>query len=215
MIYKKKEIRANDSFSVVKDTAEELVAEVAEFVFKLMINHEVLKEFPVVGTIQKMYSLSQAIADHSLKKKIGSFISSFNRNAVADKDLRAFQIKMENDSRFKKATLMQILETLARLQSEQKSEILGKLFTNYLRELITWDRFVSLSVCLENIHPDSFSFLEEISNRNWEIREDSFKNRDWEKEGLLSTAGLSFSHGNFFAVHKLGQDLYEYGIKPQ
>lgn len=205
----------NELYSELVNKNFDVSIDYGELFIDTVMEHEVLKEIPLAKTVVAVGSAFASMRDKANLLKLFVFLKEVHKGSVTEEERKGFNDKLQQDAKWRKRALEHVLLQIDRIHSVEKAEILGRLFMNHIRGAIDWPRFMSLSVCLENIHPDSFSFFEELSNRNWIIREQSFNDRDWEKEGLLSAAGLSFTHGNFFTVHKLGQDLYEYGIKPQ
>ena len=206
--------------SIVKDLGKEIVnkgfdtsLDYAEILIDSITENEALREIPLVKTVVASVNVFNSIRDKANLKKLLVFLKEFHSKEISNEDFQKFEEKFRTNQKFKEKTLEHILIFIDRINVTEKSKVLGRLFGSHIQGKMDWDRFIALSICLENIHPNSFAFLEKLSKQDWIVREQAYTSRDYEKEGLLSSAGISFTHGNFFTVNQLGRDLFEFGIK--
>jgi hypothetical protein len=206
--------------SISKDLGKEIVnkgfdtsIDYAEMFLDSITESEALKGIPLVKTVVASVNIFNSIRDKVNLKKLLVFLKEFHSKEISDENFQKFEEKFRNNPKFKEMIIEHILVFIDRINGTEKSKILGRLFGNHIQGKIDWNRFIALSICLENIHPNSFAFLEKLSKQDWIVREAAYTSRDHEKEGLLSAAGISFTHGNFFTVNQLGRDLFEFGIK--
>jgi len=185
----------------------------AEIFIDSFNENEILKEIPIVKTVFTSINIVNTIRDKANLKKLLVFLREFHKNELSNKDFEKFKNKFNNDKKYRERVIEHILIIVDRINGTDKSKVFANLFTNHINKNIDWERFVALSICLENIHPSSFKFLEELSTKDWRIVDNTNAKENYEKKGLLFSAGIGFSYIANFTVTQLGRDLFEFGIK--
>jgi hypothetical protein len=205
----------------ILDTSLDLSIDYAELGFDEILTDGVLKEIPVIKTLVSIAKIGINIKERFFIKKLVTFLQEFHSGAISTKALNKFKAGFNNEPKYREKVTEQIMIFLDAQLTIDKSKILAKLFAAYVEGHYDWQHFLNLSTCLNLLYPQSFDYLKELSAINFKIplseeRELLGINHDYENEALLSASGLAYDASlwdSSFEVSKLGQDLYNFGIK--
>ncbi|MCL2097601.1 MAG: hypothetical protein FWH23_02425 [Bacteroidales bacterium] len=195
----------------------DLGTDYAEIFIDDLMDNGLLKEIPIVKSVVGTIKAGISINQFWFAKKILTFIREFNLGNVDNKQRIKFQQKINTNDKFRKKVVEQIMIFIDKHMEINKTKISAKLFQAFVEENLTYEEFVSTNICLDKLHPDSYSFINYLATIGYEINHEFKNERNFDAESLLLTSGLatetsSFWHG--FRLKNEGIKLYEYGIKP-
>jgi hypothetical protein len=195
----------------------DLSVDYSEIYLDDLIENEALKEIPLVKSVVGVIKAGISINQFFFAKKLLSFIQEFNNKKLDPIKKEKFQERILTEDKFRKKVTEQTMVFIDRHIILTKTKILARLFSSFVEERINYDQYVSLSLSLDKIHPDSFKFLEELSATNFEVSQDKKGDKKFDKQALLLSSGIAretsaWSHG--FIVSEDGKKLFELGIKP-
>lgn len=195
----------------------DLAVDYSEIYIDDLMDNGALKEIPIVKSVVGVIKAGISINQFWFAKKLLTFIKEFNTGEIDPKKKLKFQEKINTDDKYRKKVSEQVMVFLDKFLEINKAKISANLFKAYVEEKITYEQFVSISICLEKLHPDSYRFLNELENLNYEINDKFEGERNWSAEALLLTSGLAVETSDWWHGFKLkeeGQLLYELAIKP-
>ncbi|GGH16816.1 hypothetical protein [Mucilaginibacter phyllosphaerae] len=205
----------------ILNTSLDVGIDYAELGFDDLLNDGVLKEIPVIKTLISIAKIGINVKEKFFIKKLLTFLKELHSGGALSDKSNDFKNKFGSDSKYREKVTEQIMIFLDAHLTIEKSKILAKLFTAHVEGKFDWNHFVNLSTCLNSLYPQSFDFLKQLSNTNFKIplspeRDSLGLSRDLNNEALLNSSGLAYDASPWdsaFEVGKLGQDLYNYGIK--
>ncbi|MBE5322119.1 hypothetical protein IM793_23395 [Pedobacter sp. MR2016-19] len=199
-------------------TTIDLSVDYAELSLDSFLETGILKEIPFVKSIYAIYKIGAGIKEFHFTKKFMTFLREYHSRTISEEKLIEFKNDFHNDKKYReKITESLIVYNDAFLQVE-KSKILAKLFASYVEGTYDWGHFNHLSTCLNSAHPKIFAFLEELSQHNFEIPENSREDfpLKLDMEAMVIASGLGYSYSSWsagFELSELGKDLYNYGLR--
>ena len=200
-------------------TSLDLGVEYAELGFDELLNDGILKEIPVIKTLVSVAKIGFNIKEKFFVKKVLTFLKEFHSGTISQVKLDEFRNKFNSDYKHREKVTEQIMVFLDVYLTNEKSKILAKLFKAHIEGYYDWEYFQSLSTCLNSLHPQSFNYLDRLSQSDFQIPMSPEKvglSRDFDNEALLDACGISYKASPWasaYQVTKLGQDLFNYGIK--
>ncbi|MBP4139439.1 hypothetical protein [Flavobacterium geliluteum] len=196
----------------------DLVIDYSEIYIDDLIQNEAINEVPIIKTVVGVIKTGISINKFFFAKKLLSFIREFNTGQIDEEKKVKFQQKIYDDPKFRKKATEQIMICLDRFNDIKKSLILANLLKAYVEEKISFEKFVSISISMERLHPSSYSFFISLEEVNYIIGHEFEGNRDYDSESLLLSSGLAkegpSDWWNGFTLKEEGILLYEFGIKP-
>lgn len=196
----------------------DLAIDYSEIYIDDLIQNEALNEIPIIKTIVGFVKAGISINKFFFAKKLLSFIREFNTGKIDKEEKDKFLKKLQEDSKFRKKVTEQIMIYLDRFNDVSKALILANLFKAYVEEKISYAEFEFISISVERLHPNSYSFFEVLESLNYKIGHEFKGVRDYDSESLLFSSGLATDGPSDwwsgFMLKKEGVLLYELGIKP-
>lgn len=149
------------------DSKKEIIegsGDILEYGIDFFTKNELIKEFPILGTVIKIGFTVKSISDRIFLKKIGRFL--FHYNDIKEKEKIKMVSKMLEDSSKKKAGEMLIL-LIDRFSDFDKPAYLAHCFIAYIDRKITLDNFIRLGTAIDlSYSPDLKNFLENSDERS-------------------------------------------------
>jgi hypothetical protein len=196
----------------------DLAVDYSEIFIDDLMDNPALKEIPLVKSVVGVVKGGIAVNQFFFAKKLLTFIQTFNSGQIDPEKKSKFQERINKDDRYRKKVCEQIMVFIDRFIEINKAKISANLFKAYVEEKITYEQLISLNIGLENLHPNSYAFLEKLSHDGYKVDENNPpQDRDHDGEALLQTSGLGARHSVWSAGFKVtpdGQLLCELGIKP-
>jgi hypothetical protein len=152
----------NSLFETIKGNGgKDLLADAAEFVLDENLADGVLKEIPVVGTLQKIFSCAISLQGYFFAKKLQKFLTELSSVDLEDRE--KFIEELDNDSNLKEKTSEAIFLILDKLDDLEKCDLLAKAFSGYIREEYDFTTFRRLSSAIEKCLISDLKYLKTLA----------------------------------------------------
>lgn len=179
---------------IIKSESFAFVSEIAEISLDNLIDNNIIKEIPIIGTITKLLSIGTSINDKFFVKKLLHFLTELEH---IDQYLILKEIQYIDDSqKYSQRVGEKLLEIITRIDSDEKPKIIGILFKNFLLKKIEYNEFLKLSYLVENIF-----ILDLLSLKQAENFPTPFTNKQGYSEYM-----------KYLSRKKISPELYSYGI---
>lgn len=202
---------------LIKPTLD-LSIDYSELALDSLLSDGILKEIPFMKSFVAIVKTGLIVKERFFLKKLLTFLKQFHSDKIDDERLIEFLDKFENNNKYRNKVIDQIMILNDRFNHVEKSKVFANLFRSHLKGYYDWSYLNSLLISLEVLHPEGFKTLKKLADRNFKLRggESSPQSRDYDDLVHLLSAGLAYNTSGLdssFIVTKMGQDLYEYGIK--
>ena len=140
----------SDKFKkLINSDSGKISKEILELSLDSFIENETLKKIPIFGTIVNLYNLGSTINDKIFANKLIHFLKELE-------DINPETIQKEiqyiDDSKeYNHKVGDKILEIINRIDSEEKPQIIGRLFKNFLNKNITYFEFMKFCHMVEQL----------------------------------------------------------------
>ena len=135
-------------------------SDIMEFGIDLITKNEILREFPLLGTIIKIGLSVKSLSDRAFLKKIEKFLLKLDEVSKKEKD--NVIIKIQLDDKQRKSIGENLFFLIDRFSDRQKPEFLAL----YLKGEINYEDFVRLGNAIDlSFSPDLENFLKESNNQ--------------------------------------------------
>lgn len=121
------------------------VADISELAIDSVIQNGLLKEIPIVGTIVGFCKLGMNLKERNLLKQALNFINEFNNGTMDPEKLKKYQEEIKSNPKKAEEELGRCLLILNSTIETIHSKIQGRLFSSYVNQSISWDKYVELS----------------------------------------------------------------------
>lgn len=193
----------------ILNPAVDLTIDYAEIGLDYFLDNAAISEIPIVKSIVGVVKIGLSIKERYDLKKLLTFFKEFQSGNVSDENRAVFKEKFNANEKYRTEVVETIVLLNERFLDVKKSKILASLMNAHLNQQLIWSELIDISIVLNSIHPKSFAFLKEMAEQNW-----SYHGRNSEYEPLIFSCGIGHRHGNKFSISKMGQDLFNYGVKP-
>lgn len=202
--------------TIIKPVKEEIInptvnlsIDYSEIGIDDILNNDAISEIPIVKTIVGFTKIGLSIKERFDIKKLLIFFKEFHSGDIEKNRLEEFKNKFKNNKKYRTKIVETILIMNERFLNEIKSKILANLINAHIEKKLTLNELNDILVVLDIIHPKSFNLIKVMSEVNWYVH-----NQGKDDESLTFSCGIGYRNGNKFSINKLGQNLYNYGIKP-
>lgn len=205
----------------------EVSTDYSNLVIDKLTDEEILGEIPIVKTFVAAVNIGLAINERHFVKKFVNFLTEFHKGGMDQEELDKFEFKMDSDPKYGEKVTELLTVMIDRGIVIEQSKVLANLFKNHIKGNIDWDRFNTLCIILDKLHPRVYKVLYNMSSgttkglsRVYHTTQMSSGRKDIkqyfneEEEALLVSSGLMTQYGSGYHVSPLGVDLFEYGILP-
>jgi hypothetical protein len=189
----------------------DLSIDFTEIALDQFISNNVLNEIPIVKSIVSFYNIGSSIIDRHNTKKILSFFQEFNNKKIDNTKFNEFKHKFNTDQKYQNQVTETIILLNERFLQVEKSKILANLIIAHIENNLTWDELTDIIIVLDIIQPKAFSLIEELS------KFDDWSSHDFGediREGIILACGIGYKYGTQLWITKIGQQLFNHGIKP-
>ncbi|AZA83772.1 hypothetical protein C1637_13970 [Chryseobacterium lactis] len=202
---------------IIKSETFGLISDFGEMTLDSIIDNNVIKEIPIIGTIAKALSIGISINDKLFIKKLYYFLMELEN---VDRHIILREIQYIDDSpKYKQKVGEKLLEIITRIDSDEKPKIIGKLFKNFISKNIKYYDFLKLSNIVEKALYYDLILLKECKNNNFYIDLDEELYNlgliDIKKMGNFDSTEIEDAeYDNItYIITKRGNLLLEYGLK--
>ena len=135
-------------------------------------DNELLKEIPLVKTINSVIQFKNSLDEKIFIKKITNFLHSL-KDIPQERKLEMIST-VDNSKTYKQRVGEKLLEILNRIESDLKPTIIGNLFRAFINEEIDYETFLRLSFIVEKSFTQDFLIIKE-HNEKGELYSDDAK----------------------------------------
>ena len=140
----------------------EIISNTSEVVFDAFLEDGIIKDIPLIGTLYKGINLVSSIQDRLFTRKLYFFLKQLENTDYQKRCQTINQI--ENDQSFKSKIGHKILFIIDKCEDDEKAELMGFLFKEFLEEKFTYEDFLKLSTLLNTLSITDISLI--FTNRN-------------------------------------------------
>jgi hypothetical protein len=144
----------------------EIVQDFGEVALDSILDDDLVKEVPVIGTIVRLGKVSITIRDRFLVRKVLLFLEGLSD--VPQVQRKEFLRKIEDDDSFEKRVGETLIMLLDRCDHLDKPRLMSKLFSAYIKEEIDYDEFLRYSIAIDRAFiKDLDGLLAYFSGKEW------------------------------------------------
>lgn len=186
------------------DAAYDAVAQVGDIVVDTLFDDSILDGVPIIGTLKGMYKATKNFQLFRLMKKVHKFIFITSDTTLKERESFISEYAEKNKENGCEA----LFAVLERLDNVNKIDVLANLIKAKIRENISIENFIRLTIILDRI---PFSDLKELSKYTVDYFEDG-------STDILLSAGVLFetvldaNDTNKYRLNSLGVILLKYGL---
>jgi hypothetical protein len=147
------------SKALVNENTGALITDWGEIAIDQFIGSGLLKDIPLLGSLVNLYKSGQNVRDYLLQKKVEEFLDS--HPSITLEEAEAFNDEMDSDPKFKARVAEQLTLSLDRLDDIEKSGLLSKAFSKFVKGDIEFDNFKRIARAIERCFIDD---LREVHN---------------------------------------------------
>ena len=130
--------------------------------FDNIISNELIQEIPIINRTINIYKGVLSIRDQLFIIKLLKFLYSLN--SVSNEKREEFVDKISKDTEFKQKLGEHVILILDKLNDVDKAKIIGKLFSLYIEEKISFHNFKRLSAGIDIIALEDISVFKEFAD---------------------------------------------------
>lgn len=140
-------------------------ADILEYGLDFFTDNEVIKDFPVLGTIIKVGFSVKSISDKIFLKKIERFL--FHYQKISNEEIKQVSHKINFDDKERKKIGETLILIIDRISDLEKPDYLARCFSAYLNKKITFDDFVALGNAIDLSHTKDLKlFIKDSENES-------------------------------------------------
>lgn len=191
----------------------DLATDYAEFSLDSFLDNDAIKELPIVKTVIGVVKGGLKIREIFFVKKLLTFLKEFHSGKISEEVRSEFNSKLNTDTKYRNAAVEHLVILNERFLEIEKSKILANLFAAHINKKLDWELFQHLSISLEGLHIRGIQILKEAAESDSPFH---FSIGDHTKvggDGMLSSAGLTFTYNGAVKINIYGKYLYYYGVK--
>lgn len=143
----------------------EIVAEYAEIGIDALLDSDVLKGIPVVGTLSAICKVGYNIHERNLLKQTLRFIIEFNSGTLSQEKIDEYRYELENNYKKAEKELGRVLILLGNHIEQMQSQVLGSFFKSYVNGAISWGKFCELTEANRRIFVSDYQILIEAAKQ--------------------------------------------------
>lgn len=184
----------------------------AEIGLDAFVSDNILKEIPIVKTVVGVVKSGLKVKEIFFTKKILTFLKEFHSGKLPKEKFNIFQQEFNTDEKYRTKVMQEIMLFNDTFVQIEKSKVFANLFAAHLNDAYSWDDFVNLSYCLNQLNMFGvplFDDMAEFKTPFYGALYDDTK----QLNPLLSNSGTISIWGNHLDITPYGLYMYHYGVK--
>lgn len=155
----------SNSFSqTLKDSdLQSITVDLVETLSDTLLEDGVFKDIPVISTIIGIGKVGMRIRDRLFLKKIMFFLSELKD--IPSEKREAIINEIDSSEAYRTKVGEKLLYIIEKCDDHEKSQIMGKLFKAFLKEIIDYDSFLRCSIIIQRAMIED---IEWFVDHNWE-----------------------------------------------
>lgn len=142
---------------------KDLLEEASEITLDHLIDIEVLKDIPVVGSVRNLLKIATNINGYFFTKKLQRFLIHLAEIPIERR--QSFKAKLDRDKNFREKVSENLLILIDKLDDMLKPELLARAFSAYIMEEIDYVTFRRISVAIDRCFVEDLPQLLEKDKR--------------------------------------------------
>lgn len=147
--------------SIFPAAADSLV-DIAEVGIDSILDDNLIKDLPIVGTLVGVGSVYLNIRERNLLQQTLAFIEGLNSKALNEEKKQKYKRKLEGNSKKAETELGRVLVILDDFIDKEKTIMLGQIYQYYVNEEISWSEFCDFSEIIRRIFLSDIDWLKRI-----------------------------------------------------
>ena len=153
----------NDSLII---NSTDIIGDYLELGIDSILENEILKEIPIFKSLLSVGKISKNIRERNCLKNLAIFINELNSGNIDAEKLRLHQEELKRNSKKAEKELGRVLIILDQTIDNIKASILGKLYKDYINQVVDWDMFIEFSEITNRLYINDLKILALIYNGN-------------------------------------------------
>jgi len=141
----------------------DLLQEAGEFALDQILEDGIVKDFPVLGTVTKLFKAVLGVQGYIFAKKLKRFYTSLSAIPLSERD--SFRNRIESDTKFRNRVGENLLLLIDKLDDMAKPELLARAFSGFVKEEYDFTTFQRLAVAIDRCIFSDLEILRGVSNR--------------------------------------------------
>lgn len=213
----------NKTFSEMFSTSVQIIKDLAEVGIDNFMDEGLVKATPVLNIVHGVYKFYSGFQYYFFIRKYRSFLQPLQSGNISEQQKEIFLTKHETDPNFINRLIEQLIITIDRHQTEQKSKYFGQILVSFVKGDITYEEYNYYLYSLDSIH--SYVGFERLNDfyvyykKHSMADDDKIKGKIYEENynidfsPLAGSGLLRLPNGGAFAGSLGGAFLNEMGIK--
>lgn len=181
--------------SVLDSSVSEIGKEYLELRVDEILDYDLLKDIPIVGTISALIKTVANIRERNLLKQTLHFINEFNQYGVSSERIRQYRDKLQENPKKMEDEFGRVLILLDRNVDINKSKLEARFFAAYINDDIKWGTFCEFCEITERL------FLADI-----EVLKSTYQNN-----GVTTETGTNYRHDRLVSIGLLTNGNFTMG----
>lgn len=141
----------------VSDRVKDLVVDIGEAALDSVFFDNFLKEVPVIKTGYIAYEAYNKRKYNQFCNKVDRFFKDIN--SISEQEKVEFEQRLSSDSDTKSKLSDYIFAMIEKLDSEEKSSILARIFIKFVRQEVTFEELIEMSMFLDKCLISDFNSI--------------------------------------------------------
>lgn len=154
----------------------DLTIDLAEIGLDEITDSEILKNIPVIKTLITIYKTGMSIKERHFAKKVMLFASHIHNDSISSGELEKRRNAINNNEKWIKKEMEQIIVFLDRFDFEYKAKILAKVYIAFINNKISSDKYLNMLPIIDKWQQYDEVALKTIYNEN---QKGSLNERDY------------------------------------
>ena len=152
--------------------ASDFLGEWIELGIDSILENDVLKGIPIVGTLSGFCKVGYSVHERNLLRQTLAFINGLNAKIIAEEKVSAYREKLSNDAKTAEKELGRVIFILNSHIETQQSRVLGSFFQAYVNSAVSWEKFCELSEANRRMFVSDYHLLKLVyENQDVEIND--------------------------------------------
>lgn len=143
----------------------DIIEEYAEIGIDALLDSDVLKGIPVVGTLSAICKAGYNIHERNLIKQTLGFVTGFNSGKLSQEQIDEHRYELESNPAKAEKELGRVLIILGNHIEDIQSQVLGSFYKAYVDGAISWTKFCELSEANRRMFVSDYHLLREAARR--------------------------------------------------
>lgn len=155
--------------SLFCDSFADGISDIAELGIDSVLSDGLLKDIPIFSLVLGISRTVKSVQERNFLKNTALFLDALNAKKIDTRKINQYKSKLQN-AKYAEKELGRVIILLNQYIDNPKSQMLGKLFYEYVDQRFSWEEFCELSDILSRLFLEDFCYLPNIaSSENGEL----------------------------------------------